>query len=95
MGQYWWIYLDECGDLGFNWKDCPKTSPYFVVTLLVCQNASANKRFGVAINRVLKNKLNGKPNKKRKVHEVKGVSTTFMVFSNMNVQFLNLWVSNI
>ena len=79
MSQYWWVYLDESGDLGFNWGDCPKTSPYFVVTLLVCQNAAVNKQFNTAVKRTLRNKLNSKANKKRLTHELKGVATAFSI----------------
>lgn len=54
------IYLDESGDLGFDYFDYNKknTTKKFVVTLLVCNSANARKAFEKAVRRTLKNKLN-------------------------------------
>ena len=70
------IYLDESGDLGFDWTKA-KTSRYFVITLLVCDGKHTQDKFRKAVRRTLKNKINHKKNKKRVVHELKGEETTF------------------
>ncbi|HBA70800.1 MAG: hypothetical protein A2X82_02550 [Geobacteraceae bacterium GWC2_55_20] len=71
------IYLDESGDLGFDFNK-PKTSRKFVITLLVCQNRDAIDCFRKAVSRTLKNKLNHKKGD-RKVQELKGTGTTIEV----------------
>lgn len=67
------IYLDESGDLGFDWSK-KKTSRYFVITLLVCEGKHVQTAFRKAVKRTLKNKLN-RGKKKRFVHELKGEGT--------------------
>src|SRR5574337_1125955 len=49
------IYLDESGDLGFDFSK-KKTTKKFVITLLVCNSESARKEFAKAVRRTLKNK---------------------------------------
>jgi hypothetical protein len=69
------IYLDESGDLGFDYsKD--KTTKKFIITILVCNSDAARKDFKKAVRRTLKNKLNYKRKKSRYVTEIKGVNTT-------------------
>jgi hypothetical protein len=66
------IYLDESGDLGFDFAK-RGTSRYFVITLLV---TSDKKPFELAVRRTLKNKLN----RKKIVHlELKGTNTPLPV----------------
>ncbi len=72
------IYLDESGDLGFDWSK-PKTSRYFVVTLLACNSLAATSAIKLAIRRTLKKKLNHSKNKRRKINELKGSATTFQI----------------
>jgi|SRR6185312_10808525 len=69
------IFLDESGDLGFDFNKKSPTST-FAVTLLVCKNYSAVKALQKAVNRTLKNKINHKANKKSIKHELKGTETT-------------------
>lgn len=64
------IFLDESGDLGFNFEN-KSPSVYFVITVLVAENFSL---FKTAIKRTLK-KINHK-NKRRIVKELKGFNTT-------------------
>ncbi len=73
-----YIYLDESGDLGFDFSK-KKTTKKFVVTLLVCENQNAIKEFEKAVKRTLKNKLNHKKNKNRVVQELKGTTTTLEI----------------
>ncbi len=69
------IFLDESGDLGF---DFTKKSPtnIFAITLLTCKNETTVKDFQKAVNRTLKNKINHKANKKSIKNELKGSETT-------------------
>ncbi|MCW8869214.1 MAG: DUF3800 domain-containing protein [Proteobacteria bacterium] len=62
------IYLDESGDLGFDFEN-KSPSNYFVITLLVCDGKRATDSFKVAVKRALKNKLNHKKSR-RKVQEL-------------------------
>ena len=73
-----YIYLDESGDLGFDFSKT-KTSRYFVITLLVCRDRLAQDGFKTAVNRTLKNKLNHKKINKREVVELKGSQTTLSI----------------
>jgi hypothetical protein len=71
------IYLDESGDLGFDYNK-KKTTNKFVVTLLVCKSANARKAFEKAVRRTLKNRLN-RGKKERIITELKGTKTTLPV----------------
>lgn len=66
------IFLDESGDLGFDFSK-PKTSRKFVITLLVCENAAAMEGFRRGVRRALKNKLN---KRKSSFRELKGTATS-------------------
>jgi hypothetical protein len=68
------IYLDESGDLGFDFKD-KHPSVYFVITILISNDYHI---FKSSVRRTLKNKVNHK-NKKRIVNELKGADTTFEI----------------
>lgn len=72
------VYLDESGDLGFDFSK-PKTSRKFVITLLVCDGAGEADGFKKACRRTLKNKLNHKKSKSRIVQELKGTNTALPV----------------
>lgn len=69
------IYLDESGDLGFDFET-KKPSLYFVITLLVCHENTVVKAFHKGIERTLKNKVNCKPQRKSIKQELKGTETT-------------------
>ena len=73
-----YIYLDESGDLGFDFSK-PKTTKRFVITLLVCRSKQSQKDFQKAVRRTLKNKLNKRKNKKRVITELKGTNTTIEI----------------
>lgn len=75
-GKKWmFIFLDESGDLGFDFKK-RKTTKKFVITLLVCESDEARREFTKAVKRTLKNKLNRKKENSRHVTELKGTGTT-------------------
>ena len=68
-----YIYLDESGDLGFDFTKI-KTSKMFVVTLLCCNTNLARKDIEKAIQRTLI-KINKPKSKARRVTEIKGSKT--------------------
>ncbi len=69
------IFLDESGDLGFDFSK-PKTSRKFVITLLICEDAAAMDGFRRGVRRTLKNKLN---KRKNSFQELKGSSTSLAI----------------
>ena len=68
------IYLDESGDLGFDFRK-QKTTKKFVITLLVCQSQNTVKEFERAIRRTVRNKINKGKSKPRRIIELKGINT--------------------
>jgi ATP-dependent Lon protease len=72
------IYLDESGDLGFNFSK-RKTTSKFVITLMVCNSEIARKELRKAVRRTLKNKLNRKKKKSWPIEELKGINTTLEI----------------
>lgn len=68
------IYLDESGDLGFDFtKNTPR---YFVITLLVCHTRNAANQFKQATRRTLKNKFS---KSSLQPLELKGTTTTLAI----------------
>lgn len=72
------IFLDESGDLGFDFSKTG-TSQKFVVALLICNSSDVQTGFRKAVRRTLKNKLNNKKKNSRIVHELKGTNTSFPI----------------
>jgi Protein of unknown function (DUF3800) len=72
------IYLDESGDLGFDFNK-PKTSKKFVITLLACDNTVTMRHFRKAVRRTLKNKLNHKNARSRIAQELKRTRTSLTI----------------
>lgn len=68
-----YLYLDESGDLGFDFKK-KKTSKKFVITILVCFSNESKRMFRKAVQKTIKNKVN-KNRKKQIVQELKGSKT--------------------
>ena len=71
------IYLDESGDLGFDFKK-KKTTKKLVITLLLCEDQKADRQFQKAIRRTLR-KLNRRKGKSRRIEELKGTGTTLEI----------------
>lgn len=71
------IFLDESGDLGFDWLK-NKTSSYFVISLLVCNNGQTAEAIKYAVRRTLRNKLNHSKCT-RVVGELKGATTSLAI----------------
>lgn len=72
------IFLDESGDLGFDFEK-RRTSQKFVITLLVCDDTAATVGFRKAVRRTLKNKLNQRRKSSRTIQELKGTGTTLAI----------------
>ncbi len=72
------IYLDESGDLGFDFAT-KRPSKKFVITLLVCESGAVTRGFRIATRRTLKNKLNRGKKGRRIIQEMKGTETTLKI----------------
>lgn len=70
-----YIFLDESGDLGFDF-DNKGTPRYFVITLLVCHTKNTVDQLKRAVTRTLKNKINSKNNHST---ELKGINTSVSI----------------
>lgn len=71
----WYLYLDESGDLGFDFVN-KKPSKFFTVTILAVDSIAGNRKLTRAVKLVLRRKLNPKGKRKRLVQELKGTATT-------------------
>jgi len=72
-----YLFLDESGDLGFDFNK-PGTTKYFVETVLLLPNTAAKRAMEKAAERTLKAKVS--PGRKdRSVLELKGAETDFAV----------------
>jgi len=69
------IYLDESGDLGFDFVR-KRPSKKFVITVLVCENDAIIKGFKKAVRRTIRNKLAKSTDR---VQELKGTSTALPI----------------
>ena len=73
-----YLYLDESGDLGFDFTK-NKCSKYFTICILSIPSISDNRQIINAVKKTLKRKLNNKKNIKRTVTELKGSKTSIAV----------------
>ncbi|MEW6619295.1 MAG: DUF3800 domain-containing protein [bacterium] len=69
-----YLYLDESGDLGFDFSK-PKTTGYFIITLLVIESGFVIRNIEKAVARTLKSKVNY-VRKKNISLELKGSKTS-------------------
>jgi hypothetical protein len=74
----WYLYLDESGDLGFDFVN-KKPSKFFTITILALSSQSANRQLIKTVELTLRRKLNGPNNRKRIVRELKATGTTLDV----------------
>lgn len=72
------VYLDESGDLGFDFTK-GGTTRFFVVTLLIVDNYEDNRSLERAVERTLKNKIRKRRNIKNLSAELKGTRTKHSV----------------
>lgn len=74
----WNLYLDESGDLGFDFVN-KKPSKFFTITILAVSSQTANRKIINSVKKTLARKINPKNKRKRLVQELKGTGTTFDV----------------
>ena len=74
----WYLYLDESGDLGFDFVN-KKPSKFFTVAILAISSHDANRQIIKAVKTTLRRKLNGPRHQKRIACELKGTGTTLQI----------------
>jgi hypothetical protein len=74
----WNLYLDESGDLGFDFEH-KKPSRYFIVTILSIEGLNQNRLLLNSVKKTIKRKLNPKKKRKRIASELKGSQTTLEI----------------
>jgi Protein of unknown function (DUF3800) len=74
----WYLYLDESGDLGFDFVN-KKPSKFFTVAILAIHGIGNNRKISKAVKIVLRRKLNPESKRKRIVEELKGEATTLEI----------------
>ena len=74
----WFLYLDESGDLGFDFVN-KKPSKFFTITVLAIHGTKSNRQLTKSIRKTIHRKLNPKNKRKRLVQELKGAKTTLSI----------------
>lgn len=74
----WHLYLDESGDLGFDYVN-KKPSKFFVITIVAVSSRDANRQLIKAVKKTINRKLNPKGQRSRIVPELKGTNTTLAI----------------
>lgn len=72
------LYLDESGDLGFDFVT-KKPSKYFVVTVLAVRGHDDNRQLIKGVKKTIRRKLNPSGRQRRIVQELKGTGTTLEI----------------
>jgi hypothetical protein len=72
------LYLDESGDLGFDFVN-KRPSKFFVITILSVQGQQANRGLLKGVRRTVTRKLNPPARRSRIVEELKGTATTLRI----------------
>jgi hypothetical protein len=85
----WYLYLDESGDLGFDFVN--KTpSKLFVITILAIRGNDNNRQLLKGVAKTIKRKLNPKGKRERIVSELKGTNTTIEIKKYFYDQIKNI-----
>ena len=74
----WYLYLDESGDLGFDFVN-KKPSKFFTVSILAISTHDANRKLIKAAKITIRRKLNPPKHQKRVIQELKGTGTTIEI----------------
>ncbi len=72
----WWLYLDESGDLGFDFVN-KNPSNFFTICILATSSHETNKRFSYVVKKTLKRKMNHR--RRVPVGELHAYDTSFAV----------------
>ena len=78
MQHMWYLYLDESGDLGFDFVN-KRPSNFFTITIVVVQGIEENRKLMKAVRVTLRRKLNPRKHRKRFIQELKGSSTAMSI----------------
>jgi hypothetical protein len=70
----WWLYLDESGDLGFDFVN-KKPSKFFTIAVLATSSPETNQAFKWAVKRTLRHKLKPTAKDGSLAEELKASST--------------------
>lgn len=74
----WYMFLDESGDLGFDYAN-KNPSIYFTVAILALAGSENKSKVENGVKRTLKRKLNPLGSRRRSVQELKGARTSLEV----------------
>ncbi len=74
----WYLYLDESGDLGFDFVN-KKPSKFFTISILAVSGVEDNRKLIKGVKVTLRRKLNPKKHRRRIIEELKGKDTTLEV----------------
>lgn len=74
----WYLYLDESGDLGFDFVN-KKPSKFFTVAILVIKGIQENRKILQAVKITLRRKVNPRSKRKRIAEELKGERTNLAI----------------
>lgn len=85
----WYLYLDESGDLGFDFVN-KKPSNFFTIAILAVQGTEANRKLIKAVELTLRRKLNRRKNRTNFIEELKGTATTIQVKKYLYAQIKNI-----
>jgi len=73
-----YLYLDESGDLGFDFAN-RKPSRFFTLTILAVKGNETNRRLLNAVKKTIKRKLNPQGKRKNMALELKGAKITWAI----------------
>jgi len=73
-----YLYLDESGDLGFDFIN-KKPSKFFTITILAVDSNDSDRQLINAVKITLRRKLNKKGKRKRIVEEARGTNTILQI----------------
>lgn len=85
----WYLYLDESGDLGFDFVH-KKPSNFFTVTILLVKGVKNNRALINGVEKTLRRKLNPRRKRRRIASELKGTSTSMEVKKYFNKQVADI-----
>ena len=74
----WYLYLDESGDLGFDFVN-KKPSKFFTVMILALRGVDNNRKLSKAVKITLRRKLNPRSKRNRLIQELKGEGTNINI----------------
>jgi len=85
----WYLYLDESGDLGFDFVN-KKPSKFFTITILAVSSQDDNRKLIKAVKKTIARKLNSKRKRKRIEEELKGSRTVLPIKKYLFNQVKNI-----